>query len=165
MFQVIVACTENGGIGWKGKLPWYIPDDLHFFAEQTAESVIIMGRKTWESLPKKLANRINVVVSSKPSVVRNPDYVCSTLDLALAYARKRYPNKQVYVIGGSQLYQEALEHPDCRRVFLTKVYNDVDCDAYFPLDTLQKNFRKVVCSMHLFYPPYMYNFNEYEKDP
>lgn len=147
-FSVIVACSLNGGIGKNNKLPWNIPDDLKYFKQITTNcpagthNVVIMGRNTWESLPKKpLPNRINIIVST--TMTKNAErnvYVVQSLDdaLRLTYMMSKIHN--VFVIGGSQLYNEALVHPSCSKVYVTHILKHIDCDVKFPLETLFSHF-------------------------
>ena len=144
----IAAINSDYGIGLNGGIPWKIPEDLEFFKKQTTESisgkpnVVIMGRKTWESLPKKpLPDRINVVLSKNPlpdscfgartrdlhDKVINLQSVDSVL-VWLQTNRKIYEN--VFIIGGSQVYKDFL--PYCQEVILTEIKNGFECDVYFP---------------------------------
>lgn len=104
--KCIFACTQDGIIGVNGKIPWDIKDDLKFFKEQTTDNVVIMGRKTYESIGKPLPNRDNIVISS-----RNIDGVktVSSLNEALNIADK---NKTIFCIGGAKLLNEAIPKSD-----------------------------------------------------
>lgn len=142
-FSLMVACTPSGGIGNKGKIPWYLPTDLRFFQKITSETVnakkqnaIIMGRKTWESLPKKpLANRRNVILSRSSQDVKGIE-VYPSLTTALSVLSREADVENVFVIGGGQVFTEALAHPGCQRVYLTLLDNEFECDAFFPVDML-----------------------------
>lgn len=142
MFNIIVACTTQGGIGRGNCIPWHIPADFKYFASVTTGSVVIMGRKTWESLPvKPLPNRMNIIVSSTLTQSEgNSAMICSSLQHALDCAHIYFPSLPVFVIGGSALYHEALLHPDCARVLLTLISNDISCDTYFPMDMLKSRY-------------------------
>jgi dihydrofolate reductase len=122
-FNVIAAMDFNHGIGYKGKLPWDIKGDLKFFKEITKTSPLIMGRKTWESLPvKPLPNRENIVVSRKTKM--------NSLQKALNYCWDK--NQIPFIIGGSSLYEEAINHPSLDGLFLTLIHGAYKADVFFP---------------------------------
>ena len=149
-FKIIACVDSKFGIGKNGKIPWYNPEDLRWFAKKTANSVIIMGRKTHESIGKVLDNRINVVISSNDSNGSNSSnssngsndsntgndkqsddvYIASNLNDALAISAGFYKN--IYVIGGGTVYQEAIIHPLCRKLIITHLPDSYDCDVVFP---------------------------------
>ena len=123
LFNVIAAMDFNHGIGYKGKLPWDIKGDLKFFKEITKTSPLIMGRKTWESLPvKPLPNRENIVVSRKTKM--------NSLQKALNYCWDK--NQIPFIIGGSSLYEEAINHPSLDGLFLTLIHGAYKADVFFP---------------------------------
>lgn len=123
---LIVAVARNGGIGWKGTLPWHIPEDLKRFKALTLNHCIIMGRKTHESIGRPLPGRRNIVVSRNQPTCDGCDVV-NSLDAALELAAE---DAMPFVIGGEQLYREAL--PRATHLFLTRVDLDVEADAFFP---------------------------------
>jgi len=130
MISIIVAEAQDGVIGSKNDLPWYLPDDLKHFRELTEGHTVIMGRNTFESifarLGKALPNRRNIVVSAK----LNPgdDYeVVSTLDEALELSD---PDDETFIIGGAQLYTAALDRAD--KLYITEVDAEIEGDTYFP---------------------------------
>lgn len=146
MFSIIVACTyPQGGIGKNNSIPWHIPGELKHFAQVTKGGVVIMGRNTWNSLPRKpLPNRVNIIVSTTMQEKDAPNAViCSSLQTALDYVTLNYSLLPTFVIGGSALYREALLHADCNRVYVTRINQDVDCDTHFPLHILHERFQKV----------------------
>ena len=139
MISAIVAIDENWGIGFNGQLLEKIPEDLKRFKLLTKEKVIIMGRKTWESLPNKpLPNRLNLIVSNKYKIVDN---LTISMGMEEIKARVKIASKDLedewFVIGGGQIYRELL--PFCDRVYITKIYKTHEnVDAYFPkLDDLE----------------------------
>lgn len=163
MFDVIVACTENGGIGLQGTIPWFIPEDLRHFARLTRNSVVIMGRNTWDSLPKKpLSDRVNIVVTSRPLSCEHAVEVTS-FQAALEHAKVNHPTRNVFVIGGERLYTEALAHPECSDVYVTKIMNKITCDTHFPLTLLQGQFRLVTQGFPKYTEPFIYTFETYER--
>ncbi|KAI8199533.1 Dihydrofolate reductase [Colletotrichum sp. SAR 10_65] len=157
---LIVAATRNMGIGAKGGLPWTgLKKEMAYFARVTkrlpaqapsdAKNAVIMGRKTWDSIPPRfrpLKGRLNIVISrSHPpfdsSAAAPADYdkepvKVGSLEQALAFVRSRpgaEVSSKVFVIGGAQIYGAALELPEAKRVLLTRVLGDFECDAFFPL--------------------------------
>ena len=131
--SLIVAYALNRVIGRDNTLPWKLPSDLAHFKRTTLGHPVIMGRKTWESLGRPLPGRQNIVIS------RNPQYeaagaVCvNNLAQAIEVVQDA---EQAFVIGGAQIYQEAL--PFAQSVIATEVMADVEGDAFFaPLDSAQ----------------------------
>lgn len=146
--SVIVASTAKGGIGKDGGIPWRLKDDMAYFKRITTTApsgktnAVIMGRKTWESIPAKfrpLPDRLNVVLSSTAAADScEGATVARSLTEALESLAGRSETGEVFVIGGAAVYKEAVELPNCARIYLTRVGIDVDCDAFFPAfdDTL-----------------------------
>ena len=130
MIGVIAAISQNFVIGKDGEIPWYYKGELKFFREMTTGSVVIMGRKTWESLPKKpLKNRDNIVLSRQEGYeAEGAVAVCSSLDDAIFLAEATLdPEKDIWIIGGESVYDEALDFAD--KVVLTRVPEVVEKDA------------------------------------
>ena len=134
-FTVVVAMTPEGGIGRAGSIPWDIPEDMAHFRKITTgmpagqENAIIMGRKTWDSLPRRpLARRKNIVIS-RAGCDADGATVVPSFDAALAAAAD---SREVFVIGGAQVYEIALAHPRCMRAIVSVVHPDADtqCDAH-----------------------------------
>ena len=137
-FDIVVAHDLKNGIGKNNQMPWHCKPDLKYFkdlttqAENNHENTVIMGRKTWESLPdqyRPLPNRNNVVVSKTQSNFEGAIAVASFAD-ALIDANKKHG--RVFVIGGGQLYKEALVHPELNTVHVTQIFRTFDCDTQFP---------------------------------
>lgn len=125
---LIAACAQNGCIGTNNTMPWHLPEDFAFFRTYTTGKPVVMGRKTWESLPKKpLPGRRNIVVT------RNADYTAegaetvSGLEAALAACAGE---QEIIIIGGAQIYTEAL--PLATDLRITEVGLTVAGDAFFP---------------------------------
>lgn len=133
MLIIIVGINEKNGIGVNGKIPWYEPIDLLWFRNMTAKHTIIMGRKTFESIGKPLPNRRNIVVTS--TKIEGVECVKS-LDEALEIT-----HGIKFVIGGSLLYEEALDKATF--AYVTKIPNSSDCDAFFPYEKLLKNYNLI----------------------
>lgn len=148
---LIVAATSNSrGIGSKGNLPWHLPTDMsHFYKLTTCtprsscevKNCVIMGRKTYESIPLKhrpLKNRLNIVLTSNPSIlVDSKDVIiASSLNDAFAKIDSLSNVGNMFVIGGSQVYKEALEHSRVGKVYYTEVETNEEvensCDVFFP---------------------------------
>lgn len=128
--KAIVAVDKNWGIGNCGKLLCHLPGDLQYFKEKTKGKVVLMGRKTFESLPNKkpLPDRINTVLSLNPEF-QAPCLVCHT-NRALERALANYDRDDVFVIGGETIYRKLL--PFCDTVFVTKIDSVFEADSYFP---------------------------------
>ncbi len=131
---LIVARGRNGVIGVDGELPWRLPDDLRAFKRLTADAPLIMGRKTWDSLPRKpLPGRANIVVSRNPAFPAPGARVHASPDVAFAAARARAAvsgGAEVFVIGGAALYAAALPLAD--RLYITEVDAAPAGDVVFP---------------------------------
>ncbi|WP_353475321.1 dihydrofolate reductase [Salipiger sp. H15] len=128
MLTLIVARARNGAIGRDNDIPWFKPEDLKMFQRETSGGALIMGRRTWESLPvKPLKNRLNIVVSRDASLA---EHVCASLDEALALARAEGCFR-VYGMGGTSVYEGLLPRAD--RLLVTEVDLEVEgADAFFP---------------------------------
>lgn len=122
--KMIVAFNAQGVIGKDNKIPWFYKGDLKFFKDRTMGQVVIMGRKTWESLPPKmrpLPGRVNIVITSKspseigmeyigPTGVDTWSWTASNMSNALKCAEEFAPGKDVWLIGGQQVYREGLQY-------------------------------------------------------
>ncbi|MDB5457557.1 MAG: Dihydrofolate reductase [Caulobacter sp.] len=129
-----VARSLNGVIGRGGDLPWRLKSDLAIFKAMTLSKPIIMGRKTWDSLPKKpLPGRTNIVLSRDGSFEPPQALVCETFLEALEIAKEQAQEDgvdEVCVIGGAALFEMAL--PKAKRLYLTEVQAQVEGDVFFP---------------------------------
>ena len=126
MLSLIVAVAQNGVIGDRNALLWHISEDLKHFKALTSGHPVVMGRKTYESLGRPLPNRTNVVISRQELEIPGCRVVHS-LDEALAL----FPgDEEVFIIGGAQIYAEALPRAD--RFYLTRVFHDYEGDTRFP---------------------------------
>lgn len=125
--SIIVAMAENRVIGRNNDLPWRLPADLRHFKALTVGKPIIMGRKTWESLPGLLPDRTHIVVTADADYRAEGCRVVHTLDEAVIAAADA---PEVMVIGGAMLYGEAI--PRATRIYLTEVHAEVEGDVYFP---------------------------------
>ncbi len=130
---LVVAVAENGVIGSNGKLPWRISDDLKWFKKTTKGKPLVMGRKTFESLPGALPGRDNIVITrssswSAPGAIRAGG-VDEALNIAAQYAKAR-GSDEICVIGGAEIYRQAINQAE--RIYLTRVRARVEGDAHFP---------------------------------
>lgn len=126
----IVAAAENGAIGKDGKLLFSLPSDMRRFRALTSYMTVIMGRKTLASFPggKPLKNRRNIVLTRSGAAVEGAE-AARSVEEALALIRDEKPD-EVYLIGGESVYRAML--PYCDKVYLTRVYETAEADAYFP---------------------------------
>jgi dihydrofolate reductase/thymidylate synthase len=177
--SVIVATTQKGGIGQDGNLPWKLPEDMAHFKKVTLAAApgkmnaVVMGRKTWESIPDKfkpLPGRINVVLSRKAaepyfaSPYPADVLVASSVAEALKQLGTRDDVSEVFAIGGESVYKEALEMPQCARIFLTRIAKDIECDAFFPAFD-EKLFRISYVSKTKVREELPYDFVVYDRIP
>mgnify|MGYP000846194581 CR=1 FL=1 len=130
MISLIAAVARNGAIGRNQQLLWRLPEDMRYFRETTSGKTVIMGRKTWESLPpayRPLPNRRNIVLSRNPAYLpRGGDLACSIEDaLRLAGGAA-----EVFIIGGEELYRQTM--PLATRLYITEVAEECPGDAFFP---------------------------------
>jgi len=124
---LILARARNGVIGAKGGLPWHLPEDLAFFKRTTMGHPIVMGRKTWESIGRPLPGRRSVVVTRDRTFFATGAEVVHSLNDAVALCAG---SDEIFVIGGAQLYAEALGRAD--RLLLTEIDADFEGDTFMP---------------------------------
>ncbi|HEY2837022.1 MAG TPA: dihydrofolate reductase [Rhizomicrobium sp.] len=140
MITLVLAMAKNGVIGKDGAIPWRIADDLKRFKQLTLGKPVIMGRKTWDSLPRKpLPGRDNIVVTRQRDWSADGAIAALSVDEALAKGR------EVSVIGGGEIYREALSRAE--RIELTEVHGDFDGDAHFAFD--HKDWRELSREDHV----------------
>ena len=127
---LVVAAAENGVIGFNGALPWRIPEDMKRFKSLTIGKPCIMGRKTWDSLPKKpLPGRMNIVITRDANYHANGALVAHSFDEAIELAAREYPG-EIAIIGGEAVFAAAL--PIAGRIHLTKIMAAPEGDAFMP---------------------------------
>ena len=130
MLSIIAAVARNGVIGKDNQLLWHLPEDMRHFRETTRGKPVIMGRKTWESLPdafRPLPGRNNIVVSRNPAYQPAGASLASTLNDAILKAGDA---EEVFVIGGAELYRQAM--PIADRLYLTEIDQEFEGDVSFP---------------------------------
>jgi len=131
MLNIIFAIDNQNGYAKDGFLPWDSKTDMSHFRKLTIQNIIIMGRKTWESLPMKpLINRINIIVSKTIST-DDSSFVFDTLDKAIEFAKSF--KKEIFVIGGAQLIYEALQKQEFKYLYLTQFNKSYDCNKFINL--------------------------------
>jgi dihydrofolate reductase len=126
VITIVAAMGRNHAIGLDGRLPWHLPDELRHFKKMTMGKPIVMGRRTWESIGRALPGRQNVVITRDRSLRAAGCDLAHSLDQAVALS----VGEEVMVIGGGQLYREALPHAD--RMILTEVDCAPAADTWFP---------------------------------
>jgi len=143
-FSIIVAIDEKSGIGKSGELPWRLSRDMQRFKDLTMiclqkgkMNALIMGRKTWDSLPERfrpLPGRLNLVLSSQKDLLLPSGVLCSSsLEQALQELKSREEVGNIFVIGGGRVFAEAIGRADCKYLYITHIAADFLCDVYFPI--------------------------------
>ncbi|MBQ8792356.1 MAG: dihydrofolate reductase [Clostridia bacterium] len=163
MISAIVAVDNNWGIGYKGDLLEHIPEDLKYFKEITNNNWIVMGRKTWDSLPKKpLPNRPHLVITNDPFSYEDIDEVLFTKIGQAKLIMNQQKGIDFFVIGGGQIYEKLL--PMCDRVYVTKIFKDHDqVDTYFPNLDESDEWAPAACTNIRQYKDLTYQFWQYDR--
>lgn len=148
-FKIIAAVDNNFGIGFNNNLPWpKIKEDMEYFYKTTSvttnklKNAVIMGRKTWQSIPKQyrpLKNRLNIVITSNRENIDNV-IVENSLNNVLNNLNQ-YNINECFVIGGSSIYKEAINYPNCEEIYLTRINKSYVSDVYFP--NIPKHFKLI----------------------
>ena len=125
--DLIVAIARNGVIGKDNQMLWHVPEDFAHFKSTTMGHAVIMGRKTWESIGRPLPGRTNVVITRQTDYVASGAHVVPSLDDALLYLRNE---ARVFVIGGGEIYRQAL--PKADHLWVTVMDADFEGDTRFP---------------------------------
>lgn len=125
--SIIVAMACNRAIGRGNRLLWHLPDDLRHFKALTLGKPMLMGRKTWESLPGLLPGRRHIVISRNPNYQAKGAELARSLEQAIAMVD---PGEEIMLIGGAELYRLGL--PIAQRLYLTLVHEAPEADAFFP---------------------------------
>lgn len=136
--SLIVAKDKKNGIGIQNKLPWHLKKELRYFKEITTkkedpekQNALIMGRKTWDSLPQKpLKERVNVVLSQTITILDHA-HVFPSLAESLVFL-SGIEIETVFIIGGSRVFQSCLALPELKTLYITQIDKDFVCDCYFP---------------------------------
>ena len=161
--NLIVAVDNNWGIGFNGDLLEHIPEDLRYFKEITENNWIVMGRKTWDSLPKKpLPNRPHLVITNNPMSYEDIDTVIFSKIGQAKLIMNTQKGIDFFVIGGGQIYEKLL--PMCNRVYVTKIFKDHDqVDTYFPNLDESEEWAPAACTDIRQYKDLTYQFWQYDR--
>lgn len=128
--SAIAAITKNRGLGKDNQLLFHIPGDLPRFKNLTTGHPVIMGRKTFESIGRLLPNRTNIIITRSSEYAVNGAIMVSSVADAIEAAKKSEGSEEIFIIGGGQIFQEALPITD--RLYLTVVDTEVPADTFFP---------------------------------
>jgi dihydrofolate reductase len=127
-FQAIAAMSLNRVIGAANRIPWHLPEDFQWFKQMTTGHVIVMGRKTFESIGKPLPNRTTMVLTHQPGPIADVETISDLNQIDTGNPALR--GRKVFICGGAQVYQQAL--PMCSDLYLTLVKHVVQGDTFFP---------------------------------
>ncbi len=142
--DLIVACDAKRGIAKNGSLPWRLPGDMKYFTQMTTSqlqgappNIVIMGRRTWQSLPTKfrpLPKRRNIVLTRHAESLSVPAEVViePSLSNAVEFAYRETDQSRCFVIGGADVYEQAMNEPTCDLLYLTQIEAEFDCDVFLP---------------------------------
>ena len=129
--SLVVAASTNNAIGKNNQLLWHLPKDMRFFKNTTWAMPVIMGRKTYESMGSKPLNgRLNIIVTRNKAFVAEGVIVVDSIGAAITTAEKEN-YKEVFVIGGGEIYKEALSI--AHRLYITRVHTEIATDTFFPV--------------------------------
>lgn len=136
MLEVIIAINDKYGIGKDGKLPWHCPEDLKIFSQKTRNHIIIVGRKTAETLPKLVDRTVFVISKSDCKIDNNDPYFFKDVDTSIEYAKKVFPDKKIFIAGGAMLYESIFLHYQqyISKIHISRIKNSDECDTYFYID-------------------------------
>lgn len=129
MISIIAAVSNNNVLGRDNQIIWQIPADLQYFKSITQGHVVIMGRKTFESLEKPLSNRTNIVVTRQHDYAGEGIIIAHSVQEAIKKARN-FNEEEIFIIGGGEIYRQCLPFTD--RIYLTKIHAVYAGDTYFP---------------------------------
>ncbi|MFJ4395248.1 dihydrofolate reductase [Pseudomonas sp. NPDC089396] len=163
--SLIAAHAENRVIGIDNSMPWHLPGDFKYFKATTLGKPIIMGRKTWDSLGRPLPGRLNIVVSRQPGLQLAGAEVFASLEAALERAEQwalEHGVDELMLIGGAQLYAQALEKGLVSRMYLTRVELAPEGDAWFP-EFDQGQWRRVSSEAQVEVDKPAYHFEVWDK--
>jgi dihydrofolate reductase len=130
IISLIVAASENNAIGKNNQLLWSLPNDMAFFKNTTWGMPVIMGRKTYESMSGDLKGRTNIVLTRKKGEPLNGALQAASLDEAIKTAREETDAKEIFVIGGGEIFKMAM--PVANRIYMTRVHAHLEGDTFFP---------------------------------
>ena len=158
IISIIVATDDKRGIGRGNELMWKIPEELKRFREITTGHSIIMGRKTHESIGRILPNRTNIIITRDSEYEVEGAKVVHSLEEAIDLAKSEPGNEEIFIIGGGQIYEQALDTVD--KLYITRVEGDFNADTFFPD---YSNFKQTKKDGPHESNGHTYTFYEYEK--
>ena len=129
ILSIIVAIDKRGGIGKNGRIPWKLTNDLKRFKRITMGHHILMGRKTWDSIPRQLVGRKIIIISRNIHFQANDNPVFSTVESGINYAKDN-GEKELFIIGGGEIYKKVMNIVD--RIYMTRVFFESGADVFFP---------------------------------
>ncbi len=125
-WKAIAAMADNRVIGSLNRIPWHLPEDFKWFKQKTREQVVVMGRKTWESLGSPLPRRENIVLTRHPREFPGARIITSLKQLD----DMDFGDRSIFIIGGAEIYRLAM--PRCDELFITHVHGEFEGDTFFP---------------------------------
>jgi dihydrofolate reductase len=163
-FELIVAFNKKNVIGTNNKIPWYVPEDLKQFRKTTKHQIVVMGRKTFESLPNgPLIDRINIVITNKTLESDNSElYFCNFDDsFDLLEKLQKETDKKVFIIGGHTIYNQYFKY--CTQFHITVIDDHQDGDVFFShtLEMLNEQFQKIeekifISDLNIYFTRYLF---------
>lgn len=160
MINCVVALEKSQGIGFQNSMPWpRLKQDLFWFKKLTLDNIVIMGSNTWHSLDYPLPDRINIVLSRFHQ--NGSTFSCINMDEALDLCNIRYPNKEIFIIGGQAVYDSTMNIIE--KFYITEIDANYQCDKFFNLKYVQDRFTNVsTIQTHL--EPVPFTIKEYSKN-
>jgi len=158
--SLIVAVAENNVIGKDNTLIWHLPKDMQFFKQTTLNHHIITGRKNYISIPEKfrpLANRTNIVLTRQNNFTEENCVIHNSLEAAIEFAKKNNET-EVFIIGGGQIYKEALDKGLVDKMYITHVHHTFEGDTFFPEVNIEK-WKKISEEHHSKDEKHTYDFS------
>lgn len=138
MIKAIFACDEAWGIGKDNAIPWDNKLDQKWFKETTLGKVVVMGRNTYESLPSPLSLRDNVIISNSLASIPRGFLYNGDVDTAITDIKERFSGRDIFIIGGAQLFEGVLAHVD--EVLISRISGTYDCDVFLDKTKVESNF-------------------------
>lgn len=157
IISLIAAIGQNHELGRDNKLLWHIPEDMKRFKHLTTGHVVIMGRKTYESIGRTLPNRVNIIITKDQTYQAPNCLIAHSLDEAIEFAKNK-EKEEIFIIGGGQIYTEAMKYAN--KLYLTVIEMNFDADTFFPDFNI---FNKVIEKRHSSYKNYRYEFLTLER--
>lgn len=172
MYEIVVACNKQMVIGKNNMIPWKVKEDLQMFQQLTTNHIVVMGRKTYESLPiKPLKDRYNIVLTSNPDkyTSKHDNLVFTNMENMsnIIYNQRKKWGEQVFIIGGSDIYCNFLNN--CSKLHITMVDKEIDGDTYFPCSLCELNTKygfKLIQSSNIVLSktePVLFQFRTYSR--